>query len=396
VIPLPQGIRSTARLDREGDQTHAERRSILLVAEPVLGAAEKSELSEVIDSGWITMGSRVRAFEQAFAEMHGVSDCVAVSSCTAALHLALEALGVGPGDEVLLPSLTFVATANSVLYVGAKPVLVDIESAARPLMSVSDAEAKSTSRTRAIILMHYAGYLSEKHAWAKFSKRKGLLLIEDSAHAVGIDGVGKYGDAAAFSFYGNKNMTTAEGGIVFAKDPDALRRIRQMRGHGMTSGTVERLTTRSSHYDVTMLGFNYRMDELRAAIGLAQLKQLRGWNNRRGALTRIYRETLSSRCPSVIVPFTAEDASAYHIMPVLLPSDVDRDEVATFLRRAGIQTTVHYPPVHELSYYKANNRGHGLHKTENFARHELTLPLHPRMQSSDVEYVAATLADALK
>ena len=396
VISLTQGIRSVARLDREGDQAHAEGRSILLVAEPVLGAAEKSGLSEVIDSGWITMGSRVRAFEQAFAELHGVPDCVAVSSCTAGLHLALKALGIGPGDEVLLPSLTFVATANSVLYVGAKPVLVDIESAERPLMSIPDAEAKSTSRTRAIILMHYAGYLNEKNAWVKFSERKGLLLIEDSAHAVGIDGVGKYGDAAAFSFYGNKNMTTAEGGVVFAKDPIALAHIRQMRGHGMTSDTAQRLATRSSHYDVTMLGFNYRMDDLRAAIGLAQLKQLRGWNHRRRTLTRIYRETLSSRCPTVIVPFAAEDVSAYHIMPVLLPSDVDRDEVATFLRRAGIQTTVHYPPVHQLSYYKANNRGQALPKTENFARRELTLPLHPRMQISDVEYVAATLAGALK
>ena len=248
---------------------------MLLVAEPVLGAEEKSALSEVIDSGWITMGPRVRAFEQAFAALHSVSDCVAVNSCTAALHLALKALGVGPGDEVLLPSLTFVATANSALYVGAKPVFVDIESVERPLMSISDAESKCTSRTRAVILMHYAGYLNDRNAWSNLAARKGLLLIEDTAHAVGIDGVGKYGDAAAFSFYGNKNMTTAEGGAVFAKDPVVLGRVRQMRGHGMTSDTLQRLSNRSSHYDVTMLGFNYRMDDLRAAVGLAQLKYLR-------------------------------------------------------------------------------------------------------------------------
>lgn len=368
---------------------------MLLVAEPVLGAEEKSALNEVIDSGWITMGPRVRAFEQAFAELHGVADCVAVNSCTAALHLVLKALNVGPGDEVLLPSLTFVATANSVLYVGAKPVFVDIESVERPLMAMSVAESMCTSRTRAVILMHYAGYLSDKKAWADFAERKGLLLIEDTAHAVGVDEVGTYGDAAAFSFYGNKNLTTAEGGVVFARDPVVLGRVRQMRGHGMTSDTVQRLSTRSSHYDVTMLGFNYRMDDLRAAIGLAQLKHLPDWNRRRKTLTKIYREALEEACPTVCVPFAADDASANHIMPVVLPSHADRDAVAGFLHSSGIQTTVHYPPVHQLSYYRARHRGENLQETEKFARRELTLPLHPRMQESQIIHVVATLARAL-
>jgi dTDP-4-amino-4,6-dideoxygalactose transaminase len=395
VNSLNQAGRAFASLNRVRDQTGAQERPILLVAEPVLGAEEKAALCEVIDSGWITMGARVRAFERAFGDLHGVSDCVAVNSCTAGLHLALKALDVRRGDEVLLPSLTFVATANSVLYIGAKPVFVDIESVERPLMSVSDAESKCTSRTRAIILMHYAGYLNDKSAWIDFAERKGLLLIEDAAHAVGIDEVGKYGDAAAFSFYGNKNMTTAEGGVVFAKDRIVLDRVRQMRGHGMTSDTVHRLINRSSHYDVTMLGFNYRMDDLRAAIGLTQLKNLLNWNRRRRTLTRIYREELARMCPAVCAPFAADDASANHIMPVILPSHVDRDEVAALLRDAGIQTTVHYPPVHQLKYYRAWHRGQNLQKTEHFARHELTLPLHPRMQDSEVEYVAVTLAGAL-
>ncbi len=368
---------------------------MLFVAEPMLGAEEKSAISEVIDGGWITMGPRVRAFEQAFAALHGVPDCVAVNSCTAALHLALKALEIGPGDEVLLPSLTFVATANSVLYVGAKPVFVDIESVERPLMSLSDAESKCTSRTRAVMLMHYAGYLSDRNAWANFAARKGLLLIEDTAHAIGVDEVGKYGDAAAFSFYGNKNMTTAEGGAVFAKDPVVLARVRQMRGHGMTSDTIQRLGNRSSHYDVTMLGFNYRMDDLRAAIGLAQLKYLRDWNHRRKALTRLYREGLAATCAAVCVPFATDDMSANHIMPVVLPLDVDRDEIAGLLRDAGIQTTVHYPPVHQLSYYRTRQRGRRLQKTESFARREITLPLHARMKDSQVEYVVASLARAL-
>ena len=182
---------------------------MLLVSEPILGAEEKAALAAVIDSGWVTMGDRVQEFEQTFARLHQAEEFVAVSSCTAALHLILHALGIGPGDEVLVPSLTFVATANSVLYVGARPVFVDIESPEVPLMSLDDAEAKCTARTKAVILVHFGGYLAERDAWQAFARRKGLLLIEDAAHAPGLPAVGTLGEAAAFSFYGNKNMTTA-------------------------------------------------------------------------------------------------------------------------------------------------------------------------------------------
>src|SRR5689334_16184719 len=156
---------------------------MLLVAEPILGEEEKAALAAVIESGWITMGDRVREFEQAFARLHGAEDSVAVGSCTAALHLILHALGIGPGDEVLVPSMTFVATANSVLYVGARPVFVDIESPQEPLMSLDDAEAKCTPRTKAVILVHFGGYLADRERWQSFAKRKGMLLIEDAAHA---------------------------------------------------------------------------------------------------------------------------------------------------------------------------------------------------------------------
>ena len=258
---------------------------MLLVSKPVLGAEEKAALAEVIDSGWITMGDRVKEFEQAFARMHEAEDSIAVGSCTAALHLILQALGIGPGDEVLVPSLTFVATANSVLYVGAKPVFVDIESAQVPLMSLEEAEAKCTAKTKAVILVHFSGYLADRDAWQAFAQRKGLLLIEDAAHAPGHPAVGTYGEAAAFSFYGNKNMTTAEGGAVIARDPALRETIRRMRAHGMTSDTRQRLTARQPTYDVTMLGFNYRIDELRAALGLVQLKRLPEWNKTRWHLS---------------------------------------------------------------------------------------------------------------
>ena len=368
---------------------------MLLVAEPVLGPEEKEALCEVIDSGWITMGSRVKAFEEAFATLHDSADAVAVGSCTAALHLLLEAIGIGPGDEVIVPSMTFVATVNCVLYVGATPVFADITSLDTPLLSIEDCEARCTPRTRAVILMHYAGYLADRSAWRDFAVRRELMLIEDAAHAVGIEGVGTYGHGAAFSFYGNKNMTTAEGGAVLASNPDLLGRVRTLRGHGMTSGTFQRLNSRTPHYDVTMLGFNYRMDDLRAAIGLVQLARLKGWNDRRRTLVKRYRDALARECPSVIVPFEPGTPTSNHIMPVVLPKEANREATLLHLRNGGIQTTIHYPPVHHLSYFRDRFPDVCLPESEEFGRRELTLPLHPLMLDEQVDEVVKALADAL-
>ena len=369
---------------------------MLLVSAPIVGSEEKAVLSEVIDSEWLTMGDRVRAFEEAFATMHGAEDAVAVSSCTAALHLILQALGLGRGDEVLVPSLTFVATANAVCYVGATPVFVDIESMDVPLMSLAEAEARCTPRTKAVILVHFAGYLPDREAWRAFARRRGLLLIEDAAHAPGLKDAGTFGDAAAFSFYGNKNMTTAEGGAVLARDRTVRETIRQARAHGMTTTTHQRLNSRTPQYDVTMLGFNYRMDELRAAIGLVQLKQLQSWNGIRLALTLLYRRLIAQHCPSVQVPFSGCNLSAYHIMPVLLPAFVNRQNLIDYLRAAGIQTTIHYPPVHLLSLYRQLYPNLHLPRTEAFAGRELTLPLHPRISTSMVEMIVACLAEVVR
>ena len=372
---------------------------MLLVAEPLLGPEERAAVMAVLDSGWITLGERVRSFEHAFAKRHGVEDAVAVDSCTAALHLALMALDLGPGDEVLAPSLTFVATVNSILYAGADPVLVEIESLERPLMSLADAASKVTPRTRAVILMHYAGHMADVGAWRAFAARHNLKLIEDAAHAVGVAEVGSYGDAAAFSFYGNKNMTTAEGGMVLMRRPDLLERVRQMRGHGMTRSVLQRLVARTPHYDVDMLGYNYRMDELRGAIGLVQLSRLDFMNGRRAALVARYNELLApleKRYEGFLVPRPHSGISAHHIMPVLLPAGADRDGIAAEMQAAGVQTTIHYPPVHMLTYYRQRMPGLRLPLTEDFHRRELTLPLHPKMDESDVVLVINTLEHALE
>ncbi|TIR21954.1 MAG: DegT/DnrJ/EryC1/StrS aminotransferase family protein [Mesorhizobium sp.] len=368
---------------------------MLLVSEPVLGVPEKAALSKVIDSGWLTMGERVRAFEEAFAAMHGADDCVAVNSCTAALHLILHALGIGPGDEVLVPSLTFVATVNAVLYVGATPVFVDIESDDVPLMSVADAEARCTPRTRAVILVHFAGYLAHKEDWQAFASVRGLCIVEDAAHAPGLKEVGTFGAGAAFSFYGNKNMTTAEGGAVISRDPDLLDAIRQARGHGMTTGTHQRLNSRTPQYDVTMLGFNYRMDEMRAALGLVQLRNLQEWNDVRRILVALYRRLIATRCPDISIPFSEPRTSAYHIMPILLPAYVNRQDVIDGLRAQGIQTTIHYSPVHQMTLYRERCPGVHLPCTEDFAERELTIPLHPQITSPVVEAVVDALASTV-
>jgi dTDP-4-amino-4,6-dideoxygalactose transaminase len=368
---------------------------LLLVSEPNLGVDEKLALAEVIESNWITMGDQVRAFEQAFAEAHGTADAVAVNSCTAGLHLALQALGVGPGDEVLVPSLSFVATAAAVLYTGARPVFVDIESPDVPLMSCTDAAVKCTSRTKAAILMHYAGYLIDGAAWRDLAQSYKLHLVEDSAHAVGKGRTGLFSDIAVFSFYGNKNMTTGEGGMILAADATRLHRMRQSRSHGMTTDTVQRLRGRPATYDVTMLGYNYRMDELCAAIGLVQLRKLDAWNTKREDLSASYRTIMPAICPEVSIPFSPVWRSAHHILPALLPPAVDRDVIMAALRSDGIQTSYHYPPIHTLSAYRSMYPDLQLKQTENFGSRELTLPLHPKMEPIDVERVVTVLARAL-
>lgn len=373
---------------------------MLLVSEPTLGNDEKAALSDVVDCGWITMGDRVRAFERSFSAIHGVADAVAVSSCTAALHIILQALGVGPGDEVLVPSLSFVATANCVLYVGATPVFVDIEALDWPLMSRADAAAKCSPKTKAVILMHYAGYVADRDSWRDFAGSRGLFLIEDAAHAAGAAGAGTFGHAAAFSFYGNKNLTTAEGGMVTASNEELLDKIRKMRSHGMTSGTFQRFANRSVGYDVTMLGYNYRMDELRASIGLAQLRNLARWNDKRRSLTQFYMQLLKECCPTVCLPFVkwraaSERTSSHHIMPIVLPEEADRGRVIDRLRDVEIQTSNHYPPIHRLSFYRSRFPSVFLPRTERFAQRELTIPLHPRMERRQVENVVTALASAV-
>lgn len=372
-----------------------QKRNVALFS-PQIGKEEKQALCEVIDSGWITMGSKVAAFEQAFADMHEVDGSVAVNSCTAALHLSLQAFGIGPGDDVMVPSLTFVATANAVLYVGAAPVFLDIQDITAPHISLRDAYEKLTPRTKAVIVMHYGGYPVDVAAWRSFCDEKRLILIEDAAHAPGVSPVGRWSDAAAFSFFSNKNMSTAEGGMIVARAQSVRDRIRSMRTHGMTTDTLARDRGHAYSYDVVALGYNYRLDELRAAMGLVQLPHLLEWNRRRKEVTDLYRHLLDAHLPQVVVPFDKADITAAHLMPVLLPPDTNRQRVMEHLRGDGVQSSIHYPPLHKFSYYRERFPDFTLPKTEEFCNRELTLPLHPSLTEDDVEYVVASLRAAIE
>jgi dTDP-4-amino-4,6-dideoxygalactose transaminase len=365
------------------------------------GPEEESAVVGVLRSGWLSMGSITQAFEKEFAEFIGARHCLAVTNATAALHLACLALGVGPGDEVILPSLTFVATANAVRYTGAVPVFADIESLRWLNISPSAIEACITERTRAILVVHYAGYPCDMPAILDIARRHHLKVIEDSAHAIGaaLDGrmLGTWGDIGCYSFFSNKNMTTGEGGMLATSDESLAERLRVLRSHGMTSLSWDRHQGHASSYDVVDLGFNYRIDELRSALGRAQLKKLPRGNERRQQLTMLYRELLAEYAPTFEIPFQrARGTSSYHILPVLLPRGADRFQFMEGMKAQGVQTSIHYPPVHQFQIYqKSLQSAHGLALTEEAARREVTLPLYPSMQVEQVEWVAQAARNAL-
>jgi dTDP-4-amino-4,6-dideoxygalactose transaminase len=364
---------------------------VIELGAPLLGEPEKRALAEVIDGQWLTMGDRVRRFEQAFAELHGVEDAVAVNSGTAALQLSLAAFDIGPGMEVLVPSMSFVATAAVVVHAGATPQFVDIDSVDRPHMSIDDARRRITDRTRAILIMHYGGYQMDVAAWRELAEDNGLLLFEDAAHVAGLAGTGTVGDAAAFSFFTNKNMTTAEGGMIVIRDAERRQRARLLRAHGMTANTLDRSRGRPVGYDVVECGHNFRMDELRGALGLVQIERLAGWNQTRRELMAHYRAELRREAPEVDVPFDPAHRASGHIMPVLLPEGCDRPAVMARMRAAGVQTSVHYPAIHRFDYYRRSHGETSLPTTERFSERQLTLPLHPALSVADVERVVAAL-----
>ncbi len=373
------------------------------LADVNLGVEEEEAVLQVLRSGWLTMGATTAAFEKQFSEFSGAKHAIAVNNATAALHLACMALSLGEGDEVILPSLTFVATANAIRYTVATPVFADLESTDWLCVSPQAIEEKITARTKAIMVMHYAGFACDMPAIMELAKKHNLYVIEDAAHAVGasLDGraLGSWGDLGCYSFFGNKNMTTAEGGMVLTNSDELAEKVRVMRSHGMTSLTWDRHKGHASTYDVVALGYNYRIDEIRAAIGIEQLKKLPAGNAKRALLTKRYQERFKKLCPNLGLPFEEKRGqSSYHIFPVLLPKDVDKGAFREYLKEQGIQSSFHYPPVHHFEIYRqfAPNSENNLAVTERAAKREVTLPLFPTMTEEQQDWVIEATVKALQ
>lgn len=361
---------------------------------------EEAAVLEVVKSRWLTMGAMTQAFEEEFAAYTGARHAIAVANGTAALHLACMVVGLKPGDEVIVPSLTFVATANAIRYTGAIPVFADIESEQDLDISVRAIEQKLTEKTRAIMVMHYGGYACDMPAITKLAREKGLAIIEDAAHAIGseIDGrkMGVWGEVGCFSFFSNKNMTTGEGGMVVTNNDAMADRLRILRSHGMTTMSWDRHKGHAWSYDVVELGYNYRLDEIRAALGRVQLSKLDRNNERRRILSALYREQLQELVPTIVVPFNeTRGISACHLLPILLPAGSDRLGFMEYMKSHGIQTSIHYPPIHKFQAFAGIGLGAGdLPVTENVTGRQVTLPLYPTLKEEDVTVVVQAVQGA--
>jgi dTDP-4-amino-4,6-dideoxygalactose transaminase len=373
-----------------------------------MGEEEAQAVADVVRGKWLSLGPRTAEFESQFAEACGVDHAVAVSSCTAALHLSLMALDIGPGDEVLVPSYTFVASANAILYQGATPIFVDVNGPDDLNLDVADLESKLTSRSKAIVVVHLAGFPADMDRIMDLADRYGLAVVEDASHAIGAEyhGVpgspfrdrkaGTIGHAGCFSFFANKNLVTGEGGMFVSNDESLASRVRLARSHGMTKTSWDKARGRASDYDVVQLGYNYRCTELTSVLGLIQLSKLVSANARRRQLVNCYREQLAA-VPGMTIPFRDRlQDSAHHIFPILLDDSALRDSFRQSLKEQGIQTSVHYPPVHLFTHYRERfSQQPGLPVTEDVASREVTLPLHPLLTESDVHAICEAVEEAV-
>ncbi len=356
---------------------------------------------DCLESGWLTMGPRIAAFEEALSGYVGTPHAVTVSSGTAALHLSCLAAGLGPGDEVIVPAFTFVASAAAVRYVGATPVLCDVSSPRRFNLDPADVARRITPRTKAVVAVHFCGYAAPVHELRALCDEHGLTLIEDCAQAIGarVDDegtqAGTVGQLGAFSFFSKKQLCVGEGGMVATASQELADRVRLLRSHALTSSTWDRHRGHDPAYDIVDVGFNYRMDEPRAALGLSRLDRLPASLDARRALVRAYRERLAE-VPGIELCFSDEEVqrSSHFAFPVLLADRATRDGFRDSLKEAGIQTTW-YPALHRFTDYLQFAPADGLPTATEAAERHCALPLSSSMSVADVETVVAAVRSAL-
>ncbi len=362
---------------------------------------ESKAVKETVDSGWITMGEKSREFEEKFSNMLGDNiDAIALSSGTASLHTALLALDIKAGDEVIIPALTFVADINVVKMVGATPILADCGDYNSWNITAESIEAQISSKTKAVILVHFAGYPCEMDKIVELCRGREIFLIEDCAHAPDARYKGKacgtFGDFGCFSFFTNKNLSVGEGGMLVSQDEELTLKAKYFRSHGMTALTLDRHKGRAISYDVVQSGLNYRIDEMRSAIGLVQLEKLKKSNRKREVLVKRYIDNLSD-IKDILVPFQdlKDVEPVYHIFPILLSSKIDRVWFINRLKEMGIQSSIHYPAFKDFTAFKDI----GLNSApiaEDIAQRELTLPLYPTMSLDEVDLVCESIYKILE
>lgn len=368
-----------------------------------IGEEEANAASRVLRRGWLTMGPEVRSFESEFAQAVGVRHAIATSNATDGLALAYDAVGVGPGDEILLPALTFVAAMNVGLRRSAKPILVDCVSEDDLTMSAEDMEEKISARTRLIVPMPFAGFPPDMDAIMGAARRHDLPVVEDACHGILATWngrkIGTFGVAGVFSFFGNKNMTTGEGGMVVTNDHAIAQRTRQMRNHGITTATYERHQGRFSQYDVLVAGHNFRMDEVRAAIGREQLRKLPRANDTRRAIAGKIKERVQATCPDIKFPFSGQDpaTSSHHLLVAILPDGTDRDSFMFRMADKGVQTSIHYLPLHRFTHTTGLwPHPPRLPVLERVEGRLVSLPLGPGLTDDQIDLVGEAVKHAMR
>ena len=350
---------------------------------------------DVIKSGWISTGPKCLELEEKFASMLNVNYACSVTNCTAALHLAMIILGISKGDEVIVPSLTFVATANAVRYVGATPVFADIISLEDLTIDPEDIKRKITNNTKAIIVMHYGGFPCKMDEIMAIAKENNLKVVEDACHGPLSEykdkKLGTIGDIGCFSFFSNKNISTAEGGMLVTNNHNYDQEARLLRSHGMTTMSYQRASGHATEYDVIRLGYNYRLDDIRATIGLVQLGKLKNDLEKRDQVRSWYIDALKDN-HDIIIPFTnITGFVSNYIFPIVLKNanKEQRDKVREKLHNAGIQTSIHYPPVHLFSCFSGNNKK--LKNTELAYQSLISLPMYSKLKLQEIKYISEVI-----
>lgn len=357
--------------------------------------AEQNAVLDVLQSGWISTGPRCEELESLFAAMLGVNRAIALSNCTVALHLAMKLLGIKEGDEVICPSLTFVATVNAIRYVNAIPVFADVSAVDDINIDPREIQKLITPKTKAVVVMHFAGFPCQMDAIMQIAKEHNLKVIEDACHGPLSEykgrKLGTIGDIGCFSFFSNKNISTGEGGMLVTNDIELAQKAKLLRSHGMTTMSYQRASGHATEYDVVEPGFNYRMDDIHASIGIVQLNKLNEDLDRRAHVRRQYLHLLSHN-KNITIPFAFnQEFVSNYIFPIILNNfgKEQRDQTRSYLHEKGIQTSVHYPAVHRFSIYKSFTKH--LPKTELVTDNEISLPMFSDLSTSEVNYIAETV-----